>query len=85
MCYKHGPYYGLNWQQWFICIAFGAGGLIINFILKLINEDKIFKGKAGMGSKETNPLDNSGVLSIKRSQQFSNRMHVGNFGSNQFR
>lgn len=69
-----------------MCIGFGAGGLVVSFLLKFINEDKIFSKNAGMGAKETNPLDgHSGVLSIKRSQQFSNRMQVGNLGSNQYR
>lgn len=68
MCYTHGPYYGLNYTQWLMCIAFGAGGLVVNLLLKFINEDKLFKGNAGLGQKETNPLDHaSGVLSIKRS------------------
>lgn len=75
MCYVHGPYYGLTPTQWLICIGFGAGGLVVSFLLKFINEDKIFSKNAGMGNKETNPLDgHSGVLSIKRSQQFTNRM-----------
>jgi hypothetical protein len=51
-----------------ICIAFGAGGLVVSFLLKFINEDKMFSKNVGMGSKETNPLDgHSGVLSMKRS------------------
>lgn len=69
MCYNHGPNYGLTFMQWLMCIGFGAGGLVVSFLLKFINEDKIFSKNAGMGAKETNPLDgHSGVLSIKRSQ-----------------
>jgi len=86
MCYNHGPHYGLTIMQWLMCIGFGAGGLVVSFLLKFINEDKIFSKNAGMGSKETNPLDgHSGVLSLKRSQQFTNRMQMGNLGSNQYR
>lgn len=67
-CYSHGPHYGLTFVQWMICIAFGAGGLVVSFLLKFINEDKMFSKNVGMGSKETNPLDgHSGVLSMKRS------------------
>lgn len=31
---------GLHINQWFICLAFGAGGLIVSFLLKLLPEDK---------------------------------------------
>lgn len=68
MCYNQNPNPGLTAMQWLICIAFGAGGLVVSFLLKFINEEKIFSKNAGMGNKETNPLDgHSGVLSIKRS------------------
>lgn len=31
---------GLTIQQWFICIGFGAGGLIVSFLLKFFPEQK---------------------------------------------
>lgn len=32
---------GLTIEQWFVCLGFGASVIIINFFLKLIDEDKI--------------------------------------------
>jgi len=52
-------------RQWFIAIAFGFGGLIWGFILRLIPINKLCP-KAG--SKMTDPLQSSSkILSVKRS------------------
>lgn len=31
---------GLHFDQWLMCIAFGAGGIIVSFFLKLLPEQK---------------------------------------------
>ncbi|KRX11210.1 P-type ATPase, cytoplasmic domain N [Pseudocohnilembus persalinus] len=38
-------YYGLNIQQWLICIAFAVVGNFLSILLKLVDEDKIFTCK----------------------------------------
>jgi len=34
---------GLHINQWFICIGFGAGSLIISFLLKFVPEKKLLR------------------------------------------
>ena len=34
-------FYGLSIQQWMISVAFGSGGLLVNMLLKCINEDRL--------------------------------------------
>jgi len=34
---------GLHINQWFICIGFGSGGLIVSFVLKFFPEQKCFQ------------------------------------------
>lgn len=38
-------YYGLRVEQWLICIAFAVVGNFISVLLKLVDENKLFKCK----------------------------------------
>ncbi|EAS05962.2 calcium-translocating P-type ATPase, PMCA-type protein (macronuclear) [Tetrahymena thermophila SB210] len=58
-CYS---YYGLTVQQWFICIGFGALGIIVSFIVKFI-PDTIFPE---IGKKQVDPIQTeSKILALK--------------------
>ena len=43
-------FYGLTIQHWMISVAFGVFGLVINMLLKTINESKMCMA---VGNKET--------------------------------
>lgn len=86
-CYKW--YYdelhvaGLHLEQWFICIAFGFGSLIVGFLLKLIPDVC-----PQMGNKRSDPInDPSKIIEIRRgnsSKKFSSIQHGPGQSKNSF-
>eukprot|EP00825_Cyclidium_porcatum_P038845 TRINITY_DN4593_c0_g2_i1.p1 TRINITY_DN4593_c0_g2~~TRINITY_DN4593_c0_g2_i1.p1 ORF type:complete len:540 (+),score=104.95 TRINITY_DN4593_c0_g2_i1:126-1745(+) len=71
-CYK---YSGLTIQQWFICIGFGALGLVVTFLAKLINEKRLLPG-FGKSQKQ---IQHSGILGARRSKYFDRKLSSINF------
>lgn len=62
--------HGLNWKQWLICIAFGAGTWVVAFLAKLI-PNAIIKTLPQAGVKEVNPIGEPTSLALASRGRYS--------------
>jgi len=58
---------GLTVEHWFMCIAFGCGGLIVSVLVKFIKEDKLNIPQLGIQS--SNPFKSHSILEKKPSMK----------------